>query len=540
MICASVLIGCTSILGSFDVASGPTPGGDDGGGDTSSCTQCNGTCVDLATNTLNCGACGIACLGGQQCSASKCACPKDQAFCNGNCTHADRNHCGATCQQCQNDQICIGECKVAPPPTFDKTPLDPTGWKDSANNPIAFTIHDVGPGTTYECRTGPKATMTATTPPFAPCDGGAGTGIVYKPVEDAVTPEGTYRTEMRYRNDTYKSDVVGYDFYVHHHLDGVPSCPKSAADGPHFTDADYFKAASDYQMAKGDFDINTNFPALGASPSDAFWLHNPFIKIPFQGVTVAKHMLPAATGGWGAPPFVANFTVSELTLRHKFIMNPTHTMILVRRQYEQPKKHDCKNAVRIGTRFSKKVGPDGLTPPRGEKYFDCEAFVLNVHGQALCMGKNAAGTAPEPMVIDQNVDQQSGQSASYTTAAAIAAGATTVTTNGFPWSAAYVGSWIQLPPNVGHWYQVSALNSCGAFPYNGCSISVTPALMTNVPAGTQLRYNSSKTPTSRVVIPTGYAHLYQNQHKVVPPSQGTKCTTLGCADGRPWLTYLPP
>ena len=418
-------VGCTSILGSFDVAADVADGAPnpvDGGGDTSTpCTQCNNQCVDLSTNTLNCGQCGLACQGGQTCQAKACKCPIGQAFCGGQCVGADRQHCGPTCSVCPADQICgAASCALAPAPEFESTPHDPTGWKEGAlGTPISFKLKPTGAtGTTYECRTGPDATFTATVPAWKPCDGATGAAPVHRPTEFAATPEGTYRTEYRYRSDTYRSDIATFLFYVHHKLDNVPICPRPgmASDGPHFNDDQYFKAAIDFSVTNGGTPFNQVdlFPVLGQRAGDPFVLRGATIRVPFTNVHLTR---PANAGpypdvtdgragvGWGSTPFGTAFTPDPIvvkSLHHKYVLNSARTLMLVRRQYLNPVKRDCRDQMPFGSHKAALAGPVGLG--RGKHYIDCEAFVLDIHGQALCMGKNPAGTAPEPQVIDTHVD----------------------------------------------------------------------------------------------------------------------------------------
>jgi hypothetical protein len=40
-----------------------------------------------------------------------------------------------------------------------------------------------------------------------------------------MAPEGTYRTEYRYRNDTYRSPTIFLRYYIHHSLDRVVLVP---------------------------------------------------------------------------------------------------------------------------------------------------------------------------------------------------------------------------------------------------------------------------------------------------------------------------
>lgn len=48
-------------------------------------TKCDKACANLTTDNANCGACGVACSGGQNCSGGVCACPAGQSFVAGAC-----------------------------------------------------------------------------------------------------------------------------------------------------------------------------------------------------------------------------------------------------------------------------------------------------------------------------------------------------------------------------------------------------------------------------------------------------------------------
>ena len=544
---------------SAGAADGSTPGADSGDSSTP-CTMCSGQCVDVTTSTLNCGACGVACLGGQTCEASACKCPVGQAFCGGQCVSADRQHCGPTCSVCPADQICgATSCAQAPAPEFETTPLDPTGWQTPTGAPIKFKLKATGaPGTTYECRTGPDAAFTPSVPAWGPCDGGMGTNPVHVPVPDSGTPEGTYRTEYRYRSDTFKSDVATYLFYAHHKLDKVPTCPRPgvAADGPHFTDDQYFKAAVDYSIANGNTPFNQVdlFPVLGQHASDPFVLRGASIRIPFQNVHLTRSASlgpsPDTTDGragigWGSTPFGTAFTPDPIvvkTLHHKYVLNKARSLMLVRRQYANPVKRDCKNQMEIGSHKAALAGPAGLG--RGSRYFDCEAFVLDVHGQGLCMGRNTAGTAPVPQDIDTHVDVNTNIPAC--TLSGAAGNAQLTSTGGTCFSINYVGKYIEIPAFSGAWYKITAVAGSTVITVASAIPAKNPKSGTpfpGFPAGTKYRYGGD--PTTSVVLPSGFAHLLHDGHRLPnppPTNRITKCESPGCADpvNTPWLTYLPP
>jgi hypothetical protein len=44
-------------------------------------TQCNGNCVNIQTDSTNCGQCGNLCTGGKSCEGGVCKCPQNQIYC---------------------------------------------------------------------------------------------------------------------------------------------------------------------------------------------------------------------------------------------------------------------------------------------------------------------------------------------------------------------------------------------------------------------------------------------------------------------------
>jgi hypothetical protein len=82
-------------------------------------TDCGGVCVDLVTDALNCGVCGLECAYGESCAGGACqsACATGLSMCNGVCvdTATDPANCGGcgslwacgTLQSCQGG-ACVG------------------------------------------------------------------------------------------------------------------------------------------------------------------------------------------------------------------------------------------------------------------------------------------------------------------------------------------------------------------------------------------------------------------------------------------------
>ena len=300
-------------------------------------SQCGGTCVDTTSSQDNCGVCGNVCASGLTCQSAQCVCPPGDAT-----------------------------CAPAPPAVlaFGTLPRDPTGWTDSAGAPIVIELKPTGkPGTIYECRTGPASQFTPTTPAWKPCDGASGTGTKHAPVADPSVPEGTYRTEYRYKVGGETSPAIAFRFYAHASLNNVATCPRpgQADDGPHFTDQQYFDAVTQWiaaNSAADKFPTTLTFPTPG-DPFDRdaeIFLGNPWIKIPFKQIATSAGMSTVnltenPKSGW--PAAGADYVLHERSLRHKFVLDGTRTMLLARRQYVHPQMKDCVDHYSIGSKHAR-------------------------------------------------------------------------------------------------------------------------------------------------------------------------------------------
>jgi glucosylceramidase len=90
---------------------GGTSGGTAGTGGSVSCAAeqmlCGTECVNTASDSNNCGACGIPCSGsGRSCQASQCKCQPGLLDCNGSCVASDASHCGSCTMVCGANQVC--------------------------------------------------------------------------------------------------------------------------------------------------------------------------------------------------------------------------------------------------------------------------------------------------------------------------------------------------------------------------------------------------------------------------------------------------
>jgi hypothetical protein len=71
---------------------------------------CNGHCIDVTTDSSNCGSCGNACTGGKTCIAESCVCPTlAPTDCGGTCvaTISDNNNCGKCGHVCTGNSTCV-------------------------------------------------------------------------------------------------------------------------------------------------------------------------------------------------------------------------------------------------------------------------------------------------------------------------------------------------------------------------------------------------------------------------------------------------
>ena len=108
------------LAATFGACSGSGEGTDAGADATGpSCGSgsmlCGSSCVALATDNANCGACGKACKAGEVCSQGACAttCGGGTSQCGSTCndTQVDPNNCGACGTKCVAGQVCSsGKC----------------------------------------------------------------------------------------------------------------------------------------------------------------------------------------------------------------------------------------------------------------------------------------------------------------------------------------------------------------------------------------------------------------------------------------------
>ncbi|MCP3165001.1 MXAN_6577-like cysteine-rich protein [Myxococcus qinghaiensis] len=81
-------------------------------------SRCGDTCVDLTSESANCGECGNTCGTGQLCAQSACRCQQGATACGGACvdTQSSPEHCGGCAGEggkvCQPFEVCMnGDCQ---------------------------------------------------------------------------------------------------------------------------------------------------------------------------------------------------------------------------------------------------------------------------------------------------------------------------------------------------------------------------------------------------------------------------------------------
>lgn len=98
-----------------------------------SSTKCDGTCVSLKDDVMNCGTCGNACADGQTCSAGTCAatCATGYDVCGDICADLARDavHCGSCDNACAVGYACVfGNCNAWE--SISQGPPSAMGWPD--------------------------------------------------------------------------------------------------------------------------------------------------------------------------------------------------------------------------------------------------------------------------------------------------------------------------------------------------------------------------------------------------------------------------
>jgi len=94
---------------------------------TSPEVSCSFTCVDISSDSKNCGSCGAECDAGVACHQGICGCPGSQTYCDGSCfdLSSDQHNCGACGVACDAGQVCSnGSCAETCAHGYSACPAD--------------------------------------------------------------------------------------------------------------------------------------------------------------------------------------------------------------------------------------------------------------------------------------------------------------------------------------------------------------------------------------------------------------------------------
>lgn len=83
-------------------------GCDDGEGCATGESECGGACINVYSDSANCGSCGNACGADQICSGGECQCSGGSPVCGTTCCPAEQVCYNDTCQACADREACNG------------------------------------------------------------------------------------------------------------------------------------------------------------------------------------------------------------------------------------------------------------------------------------------------------------------------------------------------------------------------------------------------------------------------------------------------
>lgn len=113
--------------------------------------QCGDACVDVQSDALHCGTCGVSCAAGQACDGGQCVCHADLSACGTSCvdTNSSGLHCGACNNSCAPGLKCsLGQCSDTCAPGLAECGAD---CVDTTSNVFHCGECNAGCGTGLSC-----------------------------------------------------------------------------------------------------------------------------------------------------------------------------------------------------------------------------------------------------------------------------------------------------------------------------------------------------------------------------------------------------
>jgi len=204
---------------------------------TGGTTSCGTSCVNLQTDSLNCGQCGHGCPITLVCNAGVCGCPAGLTSCFGSCvdTTSSSYHCGACGKVCGGGEACIGSsCQATCSSGAVKSCTTGCG------NPGQRSCGSAG--TWGPCKPqGKVITLCDSTSSWYTYSGGGGSATLYSVAGcegQAVGCIWNMSSTAGYWGIVYKAfalGLTGYTALALSYKTDCPSCPVQAC----VTDADY-------------------------------------------------------------------------------------------------------------------------------------------------------------------------------------------------------------------------------------------------------------------------------------------------------------
>ncbi len=167
-------------------------------------------------------------------------------------------------------------------------------------------------------------------------------------------------------------------YYAHSSLwDGSPTVSKFACK-PIVGDDTLFAAA----QAK----LVTSSSQAGFAATDV-QLKNPFVSIQFTPPFLFGHML-------GTAPLSTPQKINVMSLRHRFVVDPTRQLLLVARMYQSQRNAPSCLAASLQTREYATGARVRLHPEQYNNH--CDAVVLNKFGSGVCLVVSTTGNISIP------------------------------------------------------------------------------------------------------------------------------------------------
>jgi hypothetical protein len=222
-----------------------------------------------------------------------------------------------------------------------------------------------------QCRTGKPGQVGSQL--WLPCTSSSPASLTLYSMDLAAAnvPENNGVTKFEFRflyTNGQVSNPSSIVYYAHNSLfDNVPGTPLMACT-PLASDYSFFGAASNYLTGAA------SQPTF--APSDV-QLKNPFISLTFLPSKISNGPLFSLADN-DAPQ-----RINVLSLRHRFLVDPSRQMLLVTRSYKA--RRETSQTCRAAIIEVRDTHTNAITNPKAFKNNKCDAIVLNKAGSGVCI-----------------------------------------------------------------------------------------------------------------------------------------------------------